>query len=101
MKRQLYLDLSKSEVPADYPLPEGMPAPKVIPIRPGRHYLEFDACENLIPEWRPKLDDFMKRHGQTRRFENPDLPSGFDRFMLPEGAAIVVLPRIDKNGRRS
>jgi hypothetical protein len=75
------LDLTEAKLPkwwpADYPLK--------IHVQDGRHQKELDlAPAEMEKPWAKR--HFIGHGG------NPDLPIGFDRSSMPQGAKLVELP---------
>ena len=87
-KKKYYLDLTDCKRPAFMKKKD----PRIIPIRPGCFFRDFDCIEEDVPK------KVMKRwKKQSRKMANkyrmeidPKLPIGFDVNNLPVGAKIVV-----------
>lgn len=86
MNTRYMLDLTGAKLPDWWP----EWSQKVIPLRKGRYWKEFDVIEDEMPPgWKGKMWLHYKRVGRARPSDSMVYPIGVDRYRLPEGAVII------------
>ena len=88
--KHLILDLTKAKIPMDWP----DYLPKIIPIKRGEYYHEYDVDEERIPGFsvRSRLYKYKTRRQVYYKLSISAkvLPTGFNKITLPRGAKIYV-----------
>ena len=86
MKSNRYvLDLTNAKLPNWFP----EWCPRVMPLRKGQYFKDFDVIEEEMPPgWKGKMWMHYRRVGRGFQTDRMVFPIGVDKHRLPKGAVI-------------